>query len=160
MDGQGSVRRNIALKLKDSSSQKATDTSRKKKESKKGVFLIRAHTFCKLHWEFQRQVSWENGDPLNWVPQVPYSWEYGIWEPQSPFQQVVTPICTIYYQLRPGSRNLDHHFYCLTVWPYWQSADYCWLHTHFVPWPNNTCIWKEVKQLHPILSIRGPDTRT
>ena len=49
MDGQGSVRRNIALKLKDSSSQKATDTYRKKKESKKGVFLIRAHTFCKLH---------------------------------------------------------------------------------------------------------------
>lgn len=48
MDGQGSVRRNIALKLKDSSSQKTTDTSRKKREGRKGQFPIKAHTF--LHY--------------------------------------------------------------------------------------------------------------
>ena len=45
MDGQGSVRRNIALKLKDSSSQKTTDTSRRKREGKKGPFPNKAH-FC------------------------------------------------------------------------------------------------------------------
>ena len=45
MDGQGSVRRNIALKLKDSSSQKTTDTSRRKREGRKGPFPNKAH-FC------------------------------------------------------------------------------------------------------------------
>ena len=49
MDGQGSVRRNIALKLKDSSSQKTTDTSRRKREGRKGPFQIKHISALPVH---------------------------------------------------------------------------------------------------------------
>jgi len=72
------------------------------------------------------------------------SMQYGWWRITSCSKGWSLPY-VLYLQLRTGQEILTVTFtvwlldhtakWLLTVWPYWKSADDCWLHAHFVLWP-------------------------